>query len=70
MSQPSPWFDDYGAEETTTSQPETGARFNVTGMQHNVTAINGKDVELLCSVIDLGNKTVSSYHKDNRILHI
>ena len=40
-------------------QLEREARFNPTHMSRNVTAINGKDVDLLCSVNDLGNKTVN-----------
>ena len=32
--------------------------FDIKTMQRTITAINGKSVELSCSVIDLGNKTV------------
>ena len=35
-----------------------GPRFDIKTMQRTITAINGKSVELSCSVIDLGNKTV------------
>lgn len=36
-----------------------GPRFDIKTMRRTITAINGKSIELSCSVIDLGNKTVS-----------
>ena len=35
-----------------------GPKFDTKTMRRTITAINGKSVELSCSVIDLGNKTV------------
>ncbi len=46
---------------------EEGPRFD-TKLQQNLTAIHGKTAQLMCRVIDLGNRTVSSKSFDIIIL--
>ena len=46
-------------------QEKSGPRFDIKTMRRTMTAINGKSVELSCSVIDLGNKTVRHLDSNN-----
>ena len=55
----SPVMGFHSMSEAHEKKENDGPRFDIKTMRRTVTAINGKSIELSCSVIDLGNKTVS-----------